>query len=197
MPMSRRRSLRGLPRSHPDRGAKGLEVGPDTVVTLAYAVRDEDGAPVEDVPAEPLSAVFGHGQLLPAIERAAQGLTVGDRVTLRLDPASAWGDWDPGRVIEVDRAEVPADAAPGDVFEAEHEGGAIVLLKVLDVREATVLLDTNHPLAGQRVTIELEVRGVRPATEEELERAAAAALATERSDFDVALSRLLDRGVRS
>ncbi len=195
--MSRRRSPPGPPRPRPDREATGYQVGPDTVVTLAYTVRDEDGEPVEDLPAEPLSVVFGHGQLLPAIERAALGLAAGDRVALRLDPASAWGDWDPGRVIEVDRAEVPEDAAPGDVFEAEHEGGAILLLKVLDVREATVLLDTNHPLAGQRVTIELEVRGVRPATEEELEQATAVALATERPLFDVALSRLLDRGGRS
>ncbi len=175
----------------------GLQAGPDTVVTIAYTARDEDGELVEDAPAEPLSVVFGHGQLLPAIEAAAQGLVPGDRATVVLDPESAWGGWDPGRVIEVDRTEVPADAAPGDVFEAEHEGGAIVLLKVLDVREATVLLDTNHPLAGQRVSIEVEVRGVRPATEEELERAAVAALSAGPPAYDVALSRLLGRGGHS
>lgn len=195
--MPRRRSPRIVRRPQLDHDVDGFQVGPDTVVTLVYSVRDEDGELVEDVPAEPLAVVFGYGQLLPAIEAAAQGLVPGDRVTLALDPESAWGAWDPGRVIEVDRAEVPADAAPGDVYEAEHDGGAIVLLKVLDVRETTVLLDTNHPLAGQRVSIEFEVRGVRPATEEELERAAEAAPVAERPAFDVALPRLLVRGGRS
>jgi FKBP-type peptidyl-prolyl cis-trans isomerase SlyD len=191
--MPRNRSQRIARTANPRREPDAFQVGPDTVVTMAYVARDEDGEPVEQGPSEPISAVFGYGQLLSAIERAAQGLVAGDRVTIELEPADAWGDWDPAGVIEVDRDEVPRDAAPGDVFEAEHEDGPVLLLKVLDVRDTTVVLDTNHPLAGQRVSIELEVRGVRPATDAELERARAAAGAAARVSFDVSIRRLTDR----
>ncbi|MBN2196228.1 MAG: FKBP-type peptidyl-prolyl cis-trans isomerase [Polyangiaceae bacterium] len=174
--------------------ADAFQVGPDTMVTIAYTVRDEDGEPVEGAPPEPVSAVFGHGQLLPVVEQAAMGLVAGDRVIIELGPNEAWGNWDPAGVIEVDREEIPADARPGEVFEAEHDDGPVLLLKVLDVRETTVVLDANHPLAGQRVSIELEVCGVRPATETELERARTAAVAAAPAPFDVSIRRLVERG---
>jgi FKBP-type peptidyl-prolyl cis-trans isomerase SlyD len=147
-------------------------VGPDTWLTLSYRVFDADGDEVEDAtPDAPLEVVFGHAQLLPAIEQAIEGLGPGQKRSLTLPPAQAFGERNPRALIEVDRGEFPPDVAPGDHFEVENEEGELLVLKVLDVGDEHVVLDTNHPLAGQRVRIDLTVHEVRPATEEELEEA--------------------------
>jgi FKBP-type peptidyl-prolyl cis-trans isomerase SlyD len=149
-----------------------FQVGPGTVVHLRYAVYDADGEPVE-VPEEAVEVLFGFGQILPAVERAIQGLGAGERRSIAVSPADGFGKRDPGAVIEVDRADFPPEVAAGDFFEAENTAGKILVLRVLDVDGDVVVLDTNHPLAGQKVRFEVEIHSVRPATEQELEAAAA------------------------
>jgi FKBP-type peptidyl-prolyl cis-trans isomerase SlyD len=154
--------------------SSSYQVGPDTWVSLAYNVYDAEGEEVDRSVADaPLCAVFGHGQLLPAVERAIEGLREGQARTVSLPPKEAFGERDPKAIIEVDRADFPADVAPGDHYDMENEEGELLVFKVLDVADDCVVLDTNHPLAGQRVRFELTVCGVRPATEEELESAQA------------------------
>jgi FKBP-type peptidyl-prolyl cis-trans isomerase SlyD len=88
-----------------------------------------------------------------------------------LRPEQAFGLRNPEAQVEVDRADFPEDVAAGDCYEAEDEDGRPVLLQVLDVSEEGVVVDSNHPLAGQTLRFEVEAREVRPATEEELEQA--------------------------
>lgn len=146
------------------------QVGPDTFVTLDYAAFDAEGDPVATGTSH-LEVVFGRGQLLPAVERAIEGLSPGDRRTVVLRPEEAFGRRKPGAVLEVDRGEFPEDVAPGDRFEMENEAGAVLVLQVLDVGPDAVYLDLNHPLAGQDIRVDLAVLGVRPATSEELDAA--------------------------
>ncbi len=177
-----------------------FQVGPDTVVTLAYQAFDEEGELVAQSEPAGTEVVFGAGQLLPQLEPALAGLVPGDQRTVELEASAAFGEWDQEAVLEVDPSEFPVGTAPGDEFEAENPDGAVLIFKVLDVTPDAVLLDTNHPLAGQRVRFVLEVRAVRPATEEELRLAAnrALALAAEQSlpTDVVAPDRLLSRGRR-
>lgn len=145
-----------------------FQVGPDTQVSIRYSVFDADG---ELVDTSSLDAVFGYGELLPAVEQAIQGLREGDERTLELSPEQAYGYRDPRAIIEVDREDFPPDVASGDRFEAESESGGVVLLHVLEVLDDAVVLDTNHPLAGQKVRMELQIASVRPATADEIEQA--------------------------
>jgi len=145
------------------------QVGPDTRVELAYTVYDADGEEAHRSPPDaPLVVVFGYGQLLPAVERAIEGLRPGEVRELSLAPNDAFGQRDPKAIIEVDRADFPEDVAAGDRFEVENDKGELLVLKVLDVAEDAVVLDTNHPLAGQHVRVELRVGDVRPASSAEL-----------------------------
>src|SRR5690606_5102767 len=105
-----------------------------------YAVFDADGDAVATGPSR-LEFVFGLGQLLPAIERALDGLGVGAQRSLTLKARDAYGRRDPKAVLEVDRSEFPPDVAPGDRFEVENEEGAVLVLQVLDVGPETVHLD--------------------------------------------------------
>jgi len=153
---------------------EGFRVGPGTIVTLAYDVFDADGERVGGADgSEPLSAIVGYGELMPAIERALDGLEDGASRTVTLAAKDAYGRREPSRVLEVDRSEFPGDVASGDRFEVETERGDRLVLRVLDVQDDAVVVDANHPLAGQRVRFELHVLRVRAATEQELREAGA------------------------
>jgi FKBP-type peptidyl-prolyl cis-trans isomerase SlyD len=149
----------------------GFQAGPDTVVSIAYAVYDAEGERV-DASEQPLDVVFGMGQLLPELEQAIEGLSAGDTRSVRLRPEQAYGRRDPTALMEVERSDFPDDVAPGDRYEAETPEGDTIVLRVLEVTDDAVVIDTNHPLADQTVRFELQVVAVRPASAAELRAAA-------------------------
>ncbi|HEX7669045.1 MAG TPA: FKBP-type peptidyl-prolyl cis-trans isomerase [Polyangiaceae bacterium] len=169
------------------------------VVALSYVLFDAEGERVEESePSAPLELLIGYGDAAEALERGIQGLGVGESREVTLSPDEAFGERSPDSIIEVDRADLPEDIAPGDEFEADRENGeGAVLLKVIEVLGDMVVLDTNHPLAGQRVRLSLKIQAIRPASPEELERAAERLLREEEAaDVGPLLpaERLLKRG---
>jgi len=163
------------------RKPQGFQIGPEMWVRLRVVICDAEGAAVEDAPSE-ASFVFGYGVLLPALEMGIEGLPEGAKKSLTIKPEEAFGLRDPKAVLEVLRDEFPSDVAEGDVFDADEDDspdapGGKVLLRVLEVTPETVILDRNHPLAGQKVRFDVEVLEVRPAEEAEILAAEAAVLA--------------------
>jgi len=148
---------------------------------LGYQVFDAEGELVETGDSE-LCCLVGYGVLFPALEEKLEGLAQGSQRTVLLKPEQAFGLRNPEAQVEVDRSDFPDDVAPGDCYEAEDEDGRPVLLQVLDVTEEGVLVDSNHPLAGQVLRFEVEAREVRPATELELLEAEQRILAQELSE---------------
>lgn len=171
-----------------------FQVGPETVVTLRHRAFDGDGEPIEvpELEAE-LVVPFGAGELLPAVERAIEGARPGDVRVVALQPEDAFGERDPEAILEVDAEEFPPETAPGDTFEAEGEDGELMLLTVLDVQEGVVVIDTNHPLAGQELRVEVEIVDVRPMSSEERDELEAQLLALTDPVPDVDPARLLGR----
>ena len=112
----------------------GFQVGPDTVVSIEYAVFDAEGEEV-DASDAPLDVVFGYGQLLSEIEHAIEGLSSGVHKTVQLRPEQAYGRRHPTALMEVERSDFPDDVAPGDRFEADTEEGDTIVLRVLDVTD--------------------------------------------------------------
>ena len=141
-------------------------------VRLAYRVFDAEGVPVEENPSE-FEYIHGFSVMLPQLEDAVAGLAVGGRREVNLAAESAFGPRRKEAIVEFDRLEFPEDVAPGDRFEAENADGALVVLRVLEVGSEAVTVDTNHPLAGQRVRFELTVVAVEPASDEEIAAAEA------------------------
>lgn len=155
-----------------------LPIEPNTRVVLDYTLRDDDddvldASSGED--GEPIVYVHGYGMLVPGLEKALAGLRVGDERTIVVLPEEGFGERDEELVLEVDRSEMPRPDAVqvGDEIVAESSDGDEAVMRVLEVNADSVLLDGNHPLAGERLHYTVIIREVRPATDEEIGEAAA------------------------
>lgn len=152
-------------------------ISPDTHVTIRYALFEDASSNGPDAPAEEpitVSYVHGYGQVLPAIERALEGKGPGNHLSVLADPEDAFGPHDEDGIFEIEKdgLEGASDLTVGEEVVASGPEGEI-FLRVIEVRDETLLVDTNHPLAGKRVRFEVDVLEVRPATDEEIEEAQA------------------------
>jgi len=141
------------------------------VVRLEYEMKDCDGEPVEDENASLEYLHGGFGGIFPKVEEALEGKDVGHEVKLTLEPDDAFGEYD----AELLRVE-PRDRFPKEIEIGMHFEGVpgdradeAMIYTVTDVTPESVVVDSNHPLAGERLFFRAKVSGVRAATEEEME----------------------------
>ena len=148
-----------------------MRIADDCVVTLAYTLRDDSGEALDSATAaDPFAFVHGRHSVIPGLEKALTGRGAGDKLDLTIAPADAYGEHSPARVQVVPRDRFPADIdiEPGMQFHASDEHGGRMAVRVTEVNEDGVVIDANHPLAGQKLHFAVEVLGVRAATAEEL-----------------------------
>lgn len=108
---------------------------------------------------EPLEFTIGDGQMLPGIEKAVYGMSVGEQKTANVSPEDAYGPRNPDWVFEVEKTEFPPHFIPeiGMQLQVPQANGMYLILTVLDVGDVMVKVDANHPLAGEKLTFELEL----------------------------------------
>ena len=147
-----------------------MQIAKDTVVALDYELFDVDGNLIEktDEPIEYLHG--GYDGIFPVVEQALDGKNVGDSCRVRLEPDDAFGEYD-AELVHVE----PLDKFPGKVnvgmqFEGPSGASAETLVyTVTDIADEKVVVDGNHPLAGQTLDFACTVAAVRVATDEELQ----------------------------
>lgn len=133
----------------------GFVVRDGDLVEVHYTGTLDDGS-IFDSSRErgtPLSFTVGTGEVIPGFDEAVRGLAVGESRTARMLPADAYGEWSEDLVVEVPYGPSQGDVAVGDEVFLNTGQPAVVL----EVKEGTVLLDTNHELAGEALTFEIEV----------------------------------------
>jgi FKBP-type peptidyl-prolyl cis-trans isomerase SlyD len=138
---------------------------------MDYTIRLGNGRTVESsVGHEPLTYLHGRRQIVPGVEKAIEGLESGALLELVVPPTEAYGDRDPAGVFVVPRTAFPADEeiAPGMMFSASRPDGKSITFRVIEANDELVLVDTNHPLAGETLHISIHVHHVRSATSGEL-----------------------------
>ena len=144
-----------------------MNIFANTVVSITFKLYDAQDALLEETP-EPIEYLHGgHSGIFPKVEEALNAKKVGDNVTVTLEPADAFGDYDPQliRLEAVDR--LPGDVVVGGVLVAEENDEERVW-RVTSIAEGKAVLDGNHELAGQRLRFDATVVDVRPATTEEI-----------------------------
>lgn len=146
-----------------------MQIAMNTVVSMTYELRDNEGNVLESS-AEPVSYLHGgYDNIFPRVEEEMHGKSVGDSIEVSLDPADAFGDYDEELVqIEPASAFPTKDLKVGMQFEGEDESGEIILYTVTDIQDGKVVVDGNHPWAGERVLFKATVTGVREAGQEEM-----------------------------
>jgi FKBP-type peptidyl-prolyl cis-trans isomerase 2 len=106
---------------------------------------------------EPLEFEVGCGQMIPGFEDAVMGMENGDEREFKLEPAEAYGDRDPKLVQKVPKDQLPDEVAPEMVLVVQLPDGVQIPVKVLEVSEAEVTLDLNHPLAGETLNFKIKI----------------------------------------
>jgi FKBP-type peptidyl-prolyl cis-trans isomerase SlyD len=151
-----------------------VKITRDRVVAIDYTICLTDGRVVESTFSSdgvPLVYLHGRSQLVPGVERGIEGAEPGEVLDLEIGPEQAYGARDPAGVFIVPREAFPTgeDIEPGMTFEARRNDGKEWVFHVLEANQELVVIDTNHPLAGETLHVAVAVRGVRPATMEELQ----------------------------
>ena len=108
---------------------------------------------------EPLSFQVGSGQIIPGLDSAIPGMTVGDKKTVNVACDEAYGQVNPEMTQAVPRADIPADIPleTGTRLQMQTQNGQVIPVTVTAVDDSTVTLDANHPLAGQDLTFNIEL----------------------------------------
>jgi len=129
-------------------------------VQIHYTGKLADGTPFESSEGrDPVAFTIGEGRVLPALEQAVDGMTVGDAQTVTVDQGEAFGPHREELVQTVERERVPEEVEleKGTRLTATDSEGNKVALTVVDFDDSTVTLDANHPLAGQDLTFEVRL----------------------------------------
>lgn len=145
-----------------------MQVTRGTVVSLNYTLRDDDGQVIEKTE-EPFDYLHGYNRIIPGLEKALEGAEPGHQEEIVVEPADAYGERDEGAVFSVPAENVleGAEVWPGMQVIGDTPGGP-VMLTVREVNEDDIMVDANHPLAGMRLHFDVEVLGVRAASDDEL-----------------------------
>jgi FKBP-type peptidyl-prolyl cis-trans isomerase SlyD len=149
-----------------------LNITKNTVVTLRYELRDSDGNMLEEG-SSVLTYLHGdYAGIFPLVEKGLEGKTAGHELSISLDPADAFGDYDENLIRIEPREVFPANVEVGMQFEGVPQGeddAQWVVYTVTDIAEDKVVVDGNHPLAGERLLFKCTVADVREATKEEIQ----------------------------
>jgi len=145
-------------------------IAKNTVVTLDFELSDSQGNLIEKTK-EPIAYLHGGYQgMFPLVEQALDGKVAGDTCRVRLAPEDAFGEYDAELVHVESKEKFPPEVAVGMQFEGRgDQPGHAMVYTVTDVAADKVVVDGNHPLAGQTLDFSCTVTEVRAATGEELE----------------------------
>ncbi|SMX38039.1 FKBP-type peptidyl-prolyl cis-trans isomerase [Maliponia aquimaris] len=108
---------------------------------------------------DPLQFEVGSGQIIPGLDKAIPGMTVGDKKTVQIPADEAYGPANPEARQDVPRAEIPPEIPleVGLQLQVQAPNGQVLPVVVVDVSEETVTIDANHPLAGKDLTFDIEL----------------------------------------
>ena len=152
----------------------GVPISDGKFAVFHYSMHDVEGEVLETTRGDsPVGYVHGRNELLiPALEEALSGRAPGETFELSLDPNEAYGPRDPEGYVEMSRDAFPPDLEIiiGMPFSAEDDQGNDIPVWVAELNDDSIVVTTNHPLAGASVIFQVEVLEVRDPDPEELVR---------------------------
>ena len=145
-------------------------IAKDRVVSSSYTLKDDKDKFIDATDeGDFFDYLHGHENIVSGLERALEGKKTGDRLTVSLSAAEAYGERDEKLVsrISLDRFEGVESVEPGMQFEAQTPAGYRIVT-VTGIEGGSVTIDANHPLAGKNLCFEVTVAAIREARPGEL-----------------------------
>lgn len=148
-----------------------MKIAKDALVSINYILKDDSGEVLDaSVENAPFDFVFGSGFVIPGLENCLEGKVASDKVNAVITPENAYGEYNPTLIQVLPKEmfkEVGEEIVPGMQFMGNGAEGPI-LLTVSKILDDGIEVDGNHVLAGKTLHFDVEITGVREASEEEL-----------------------------
>jgi FKBP-type peptidyl-prolyl cis-trans isomerase SlyD len=141
------------------------------VLSFHFTAYNEDGS-INDTSAgtEPVNILTGFGHVLPILENTLKGMKIGDKQTVLVTPADGFGEIDSNKIQEFSKKVFQGDNLEvGMIVKLVTPEGDIVFGMIDSMTDETVMVNFNHPLAGRTLKFDLNLLGIRDASQEEVE----------------------------
>ena len=142
--------------------AAPMDVRDNMDIGLEYTLT-VDGAVVDSTDSsKPFHYVHGRHEMIPGLERQLTGMHVGDTKEVTVKPDEGYGPVDPSAFVEVSKTQLPAGVTPevGLVLRGVNPDGQSFRARISELKDATVMLDLNHPLAGKTLNFKVKITNV-------------------------------------
>ena len=149
-----------------EKGQDDNVVKDGSVVSLQYTLSGEDGKTIESNKGkEPLKYTHGNHQIVPGLEKNLAGMKMGEEKRVKVIPEDGYGPVDPKGFQEFPKEKIPTEALKvGTLLVARGPQGQKVPVRVHEIKEKTVVLDLNHPMAGKTLVFDVKILDIQPAT---------------------------------
>lgn len=148
-----------------------MNIALNKVVSIDYTLTDSEDQVLDTSQGhEPLSYLHGRGHIIPGLEKALEGRSPGDTIKVSIPPEDAYGPRREELIEEIpkDHFDLEGEIQVGMRFQANTDAGVMVM-SVTELREDSVVVDANHPLAGETLNFDVTVVDIREATDKEIE----------------------------
>ena len=145
-----------------------MAIQTNQIVSIEYEARDGDTVIDTNVGGEPLVFMYGKGQIIPGLENGIENMSIGEKASIVVEPKDAYGELNPEAMQEVPKDQFAGiDLEVGMTLYGQGEDGSTVQVTVKEIRNDSVIIDFNHPLAGKDLMFTVTINNVRDASAEE------------------------------
>lgn len=148
-----------------------MKIHDKNVVNIKYTLTDNDNNVIDKSEDGNFSFLMGAGNIIPGLENALIDKTAGDTFDVSINPEDAYGVYNDELIHKVPRTQFPPDMEieAGMQFQGKTADGQMTVVKVKEVKDDSIFVDNNHPLAGVHLNFAVEITNIREASKTELE----------------------------
>lgn len=134
------------------------------MISLEYTLKGSDGKVIESSKGhEPLKYIHGQRMMIPGLEKELTGMKVGGQKNVTVKPEDAYGPINTKAFEEVPKEKLPPDGLKvGAILAAKSLDGQVMPMRVHQIKEKTVVMDMNHPMAGKTLVFDVKVVDIQP-----------------------------------
>jgi len=135
------------------------------LVSMEYTLKGTDGKVIDSSKGrEPLKYVQGQKMMIPGLEKELAGMKVGGEKNVTVKPEDAYGQINPNGFQEIPKEKIPPNALKvGAVLQGQDDQGRPMLARIKEVKEKSVVIDLNHPMAGKTLVFNVKIVDIQPA----------------------------------